>query len=309
MSQTSFQVVYDGPALAGSTIDVKELAPALLALGDVIEQANITLNDGHTKIALRVNASFKSGCFGIDFSVVQSLLDQALGLFKQTPVASAKELVELLGFVGGSVVGGGVGVIKVIQWLRNRTIKEVVLLDNGRVRIMVDGDSLETELATIELLRNFRLRQALQQAIMDPLERNGYESVAITDGSSGSFVVIEKRDRHYFAAPPAEEEVLSDKEDTANLQIVSVSFRDDNKWRFTDGANSFYAAIMDDGFLNKVRMAEESFTAGDILTVTLRKRQWLSADTMKSEYEVLKVLDHRKAMAQLRIPFRDDESK
>ena len=53
MSSTSFQVVYDGPALAGSTIDVRELAPALLAFGDVIEQANFTLNAGRTSVALR----------------------------------------------------------------------------------------------------------------------------------------------------------------------------------------------------------------------------------------------------------------
>ncbi len=303
MSQTSFQVVYDGPALSGSTIDVKELAPALLALGDVIEQANLTLNDSHTKIALHVHASFKSGCFGIDFSVVQGLLDQALGLFKQTPVASAKELVEYLGFM----TGGGWGVIRVIKWLRNRIIREVVLLDNGKARIVVDGDALEVERATIELLRNYRLRLALQQAIMDPLERDGYDSVAISDKPKDGFILILKNERQYFAAPPAEDEMLSDKEDTVNLQLVSVSFRDDNKWRFSDGANSFYAALLDNVFLNKVRMAEESFTAGDILTVTLRKRQWLAADTMKSDYEILKVIDHRKAMAQLRIPFRDEE--
>ncbi len=142
---------------------------------------------------------------------------------------------------------------------------------------------------------------------MDPLERDGYDSVAISDKPKDGFILILKNERQYFAAPPAEDEMLSDKEDTVNLQLVSVSFRDDNKWRFSDGANSFYAALLDNVFLNKVRMAEESFTAGDILTVTLRKRQWLAADTMKSDYEILKVIDHRKAMAQLRIPFRDEE--
>ena len=94
MSSTSFQVVYDGPALAGSTINVRDLAPALLAFGDVIEQANMTLNNGQTSISLRVNASFKSGCFGIDFSVVQSLIDQVAGLFKEPVVVAAKELAE-----------------------------------------------------------------------------------------------------------------------------------------------------------------------------------------------------------------------
>ena len=149
MSSMSFQVVYDGPALAGSTIDVRELAPALLAFGDVIEQANITLNSGRASIALRVNASFKSGCFGIDFSVVQSLINQALALFKEPAVVNAKELAQQLGFVASGVYGAGVGVIKVIKWLKNRKIRKIVLLDNGLARIIVDGDSLETERLTI----------------------------------------------------------------------------------------------------------------------------------------------------------------
>lgn len=302
MSNASFQVVYDGPALVGSTIDVRELAPALLALGEVIEQANASLNTSNTRIALRVSASFKSGCFGIDFSVVQGLLDQALALFNQTPVASAKELTELLGFVATP----GVGLIWVIKWLRNRPIKEVVVLENGRVRIVVDGDSLETERATIELLRNFRLRQALQQAVMDPLTRDGFDSVAVTDNPEAGFVTINRNERHYFAAPAAEEEQLEDRIETANLQLVNVSFREENKWRFSDGASVFYAAMMDDAYLNKVQTGEETFAAGDILIVKLRKRQWLSGETMKSEYEIVEVVDHRKAAPQLRMVFTEE---
>lgn len=308
MSHSSFQVIYDGPALAGSLIDVRDLAPALLAFGEVIEQANATVNDGQAKVTLKVSASFKSGCFGIDFSVVQGLLDQALDFFKGSPVASAKELMDYLGFfkdVGTNAVGLCVGLIGVLKWLRNRKIQEVVLLENDLVRIVVsDGDSIETERRTLDLLRNFKLRQALEQAITEPLERDGYESVALTTDPEKGFVVISKSDRAYFKAPPEESEHLLDQVDAANLQLVSVSFKEDNKWRFSDGSNSFPAAITDANFLNRVSSGAESFTAGDILNVKLRRRQWLAGSSIRSEYEVVEVVSHRKAMVQLHIPLR-----
>jgi len=303
MSNTSFQVVYDGPALAGSTIDVRELAPALLAFGDVIEQANYTLNDGRTSVALRVNASFKSGCFGIEFSVVQSLMNQVAALFKEPAVVSAKEVTEHLGFVyakGAATVGG---VLYVIKWLRNRKIKRVVLLDNGLARIELDDDQLETEQRTIALLRNFKLRQALEAAVVKPLEREGYETVAISAKPENGFFTISKAERNYFEAPPAETEELADQTAKANLQLVNVAFKDDNKWRFFDGTTQFHAAILDERFVHRVQTGEENFAAGDILTVALRKRQWLEADVMKAEHEVIEVLNHRRGMAQIPLVF------
>jgi hypothetical protein len=306
MSSTSFQVVYDGPALNGSTIDVRDLAPALLAFGEVIEQANHTLNDGRTSVALRVNASFKSGCFGIDFSVVQSLMNQMAGLFKEPAVVNAKELAEQVGFFYEKGAAITVGVVAVIRWLRNRQITKVVLLDNGRARIEVNGDRLETEQRTIALLRNFRLRQALEAAIAKPLEKDGFESVALSTKPSEGFVVITRAERGYFVAPPPETEVLDDMNSTANLQLVNVAFKDDNKWRFFDGTTQFYAALLDEKYVHRVQTGEENFAAGDILTVTLRKRQWLEGDLMKAEYEVLEVLKHRRGMAQIPLVFTDN---
>ena len=308
MSSTSFQVVYDGPALAGSTIDVRELAPALLAFGDVIEQANFTLNAGRTSVALRVNASFKSGCFGIDFSVVQSLMNQVAALFKEPAVVSAREVTEQLGFVFAKGAAAVTGVIYVVRWLRNRKIKRVVLLDNGLARIELDDDELVTEQRTIALLRNFRLRQALEAAVAKPLEREGFDSVAIATKPEDGFITITKAERSYFIAPPAESEELADETATANLQLVNVAFKDDNKWRFYDGTTQFHAAILDDRFVHRVQTGEENFAAGDILVVKLRKRQWLEGDVMKAEHEVLEVLNHRRGMAQIPLVFSGESS-
>lgn len=308
MSTTSFQVVYDGPALAGSTIDVRELAPALLAFGDVIEQANSTLNDGRTSVSLRVNASFKSGCFGIDFSVVQSLVDQVAGLFKDPAVVTAKELAEHIGFVYGKGAATTLGVIGLIKWLRNRKITRVVLLDDGMARIEINGEKFETEQRTIALLRNYKLRQALEAAIARPLEKEGYESVAISQKPDAGFVIISKSERGYFIAPPPDTEELADQTTTANLQLVNVAFKGDNKWRFFDGTTQFYAALLDDRFVHRVQLGEENFASGDILTVSLRKRQWLEGDVMKAEYEVLEVMKHRRGMAQISLTLSDDGS-
>ena len=142
-------------------------------------------------------------------------------------------------------------------------------------------------------------------AIAAPLDREGFDSVAISTKPEDGFVIIEKNERHYFIAPAADQEELADEVISANLQLVSVSFKGDNKWRFYDGTNSFFASIADAGYAHRVQMGEESFAAGDILNVTLRKRQWLEGDVMKSEYEVLKVNNHRRGMAQLQMPFTD----
>ena len=45
MSHTTFQIIYDGPALENSTMDVKDLAPALLALGEANNENVISENE------------------------------------------------------------------------------------------------------------------------------------------------------------------------------------------------------------------------------------------------------------------------
>lgn len=301
MSRATFHIVYDGPALAGNEMDVRKLAPALLALGEVLELANTTINQDKTKIALRVKASFRTGCFGIDFSVVQSLTNQVVGLFKEKPVDSAVTLLNLLGFTAS---GGAYGLIKLVKWLKNRPIKEVILLGNGKAHVVIDGDCFETEQRTIELLRNYLLRRALEQAIAKPLEHPGIDTVALTDGGEASFVVVEKQERHYFTAPKEEEEELVDDVSEIALQLVSVSFKGDNKWRFSTGEAPFYATISDTGFLNRVNTGAESFRAGDILIAKLRKTQYRSGATIRSEHDVEEVLQHITSPSQLKLPLR-----
>lgn len=300
MSKATFNVLYDGPALASSEMDVRDLAPALLALGSLLDEANTALNDGRAKVSVKVKASFKTGCFGIELDVTQTFLQQLSIVFVNEKVATAKQLLEWLGLLvgtGAMAIGSVKGLLGLLKLLKGRPIERVVLLDNGLVRVEVDGQRLDVEKEVIELYRQSKLRAALE-AVMKPLATEGITEFAVTDKSLKRFVVVTENELAFFSSPPVPAEVLSEQVVEMNLQLVNIAFREDNKWRFSDGSTSFYAQVVDQDFLNKVRR-NEAFSSGDILKAKLRRIQSLSGETMKTEYVLLEVLEHRRTATQL----------
>lgn len=298
MSQERFSIIYDGPALADNAMDVRDLAPALLALGSMFEEANDILNHDHARVAVQVNGSFKTGCFRIDLSVTQQLLDQLTDLFNQRSMATAKNLLEWIGLLGA----GGKGLLGLLSWLKGRKPSRVELLNTGSVRVFVDGESFDTETAVLELYRHIKLRKALEDAVVKPLRKEGVETFSVMQDEQVT-VTLDRAAANWLVAPEAEDEPIDDSESVISLQIVNIAFRDDNKWRFSDGAGTYYASIVDQAFLERVNKNEEAFAKGDILKVRLHRRQWLSGEDMRTEYTVLEVLEHRRATVQLPLPF------
>lgn len=297
MSKASLQIVYDGPALQTHEMEVRDLAPALLALGELFEQANATLNDGRSKVAVNVKGSFKTGCFAIDLNVTQSLMQQAQDLFSGNAVTAALNLIAILGLAGTSTKG----VFQLIRWVRNRKITNVEIMSDGVVRIYCDEDHFETEQEVLALFRNWKLRKAFQDVVHKPLQKPGIDYFAVRE-VKGDFAAITKDEAENFVAPEQEEEFLDETDRIVNLQVVNVAFKNDNKWRFFDGASTFYANILDEKFLADVNNGDRMFANGDLLKVTLRERKTLSGDMLKAEKEILEVLDHRRAGIQLHLP-------
>ena len=300
-NNTYFHIVYDGPALESNEMDVKDLAPSLLALSDAIEEANNILNSGRAKIIVNVKASFKTGCFGVDLHVLQDLGDKILSLFKNENIIAAAILLDYLGFTAGGVVG----LVKTIKWVAGRKISKIQIKEDQKAEIHIDDEKLETELHVIELLKSYKLRKSLYEAISRPLEKDGIDSVSTVDKieNEDNFVSINKDEKDFFIVPEQEPEIIEEKEYETNLQLVSVVFQEKNKWRFTEGDSSFYADVNDNEFVDSVQKSEIAFSKGDILTVRLKKKQTLHDETLKSEYEILKVLKHRKAYQQIKLPF------
>ena len=57
VSSSSFRIAFEGEPFAEGEIDVNDLAPALLALGDVIQAANRALNGDRADARLKIRAT------------------------------------------------------------------------------------------------------------------------------------------------------------------------------------------------------------------------------------------------------------
>lgn len=293
LNNAQFQIIYDGPALQTNEMDVRDLAPALVALSDLLEEVNTLLYNDVAKVQVNVKGSFKTGCFKIDFSIVQSLVDQLVDIFNSREGITAVSVLSILGLSSKD------GLIPILKWLNNRKIKTITKIGNGKARIEVDEESREVEEKVIEALSNLKIRQSLEVIITKPLTKEGIETFEISYDST--ITTIHESEKESFIAPKAPDELISDQVIEKNLQALNVSFVEGNKWKFTDGNAVFFADVMDNEFIELIQNNKISFAKNDILKVNLRQKQYITDVGMKTEYEIEKIIDHRPAVKQLNL--------
>lgn len=256
-------------------MDVRELAPALLAMADLLKAANAELHGDTADVRIAVRASFKEGSFGI------ALLFSGK---EASATANAIQILSGLGLLGGGLIG-------FLRWQRGRQIERIEQRSNKAFVYLAD-ESLEIDLVTLRLLKNRCVRRELRN-VLRPLDSDGIDSFS-TSNRAGLAEIITRSELPYFLPPADGELPLSDS--TASgllLKVESAVFKDGNKWRFTDGSRSFYAAIEDAEFLARVDSGEERFGKADVLLVDLRQLQYAIDGELKSDYRIVRVIEHR----------------
>jgi hypothetical protein len=80
------------------------------------------------------------------------------------------------------------------------------------------------------------------------------------------------------------------------FSIVSLSFKAGNKWRLSDGHGSAKSVTVHDAeFLEKIDSNDVRFGKGDLLIFNVREVDRRTPKGLKSEYEILRVIEHRPA--------------
>jgi hypothetical protein len=298
---TEFRVTYDGPALANHEMDPRELAPALLAVAELLESSAKVLFGENVKLKINVKGSFQTGSFNIDFVTGLQWLKSIRDLFageNAAAVANGLAILTPLGFFGAK------GVAQLLVWLDRRKITRVEVLPEvdgmpRQARIYVGEAFCEVEKEAVDLLRDVGVRKAFDK-VLAPLDRAGVDTFAVGQGVGFNLVVV-KEERAAFDAPDVEEDLLIDDTRRMVFSIISLAFKEDNKWRLSDGAATISATISDQSFLDDVNSSVETFAKGDVLVCTVRVKQWQTQQGARTDYEVIKVEEHRHAARQIRI--------
>ncbi len=194
MKRVHTTIKYDGSALAEKSMDVAHLAPALLALSDLVKEANRYANGDRAAARIYVNADIEQKCFELDVSVALTIWEQAKLLLADENVRTAKEILEWIGIVGGPALG----LFGLIKWLRGKKVVSVVVLrvkdGDNLVEITVEGDETPKQVAqaVYELYANVSTRQKAV-AVLAPLREDGYDSLEFYE-KDGVFVHFDEED-------------------------------------------------------------------------------------------------------------------
>ncbi len=96
-SQAELEILFDGEAVHEGRMNVRDLAPSMLAVGALFESANNVLNGTRASLNVNVKAT-SSSSFHIVYEVTQSQVAQ--GISFQDFLTTAVQLKELI-FAGG----------------------------------------------------------------------------------------------------------------------------------------------------------------------------------------------------------------
>ncbi|MEX0962580.1 MAG: hypothetical protein WDZ52_00870 [Pseudohongiellaceae bacterium] len=301
MKHEVFTVVYDGEGMADHTMDVRDLAPALLSLSELISHSGNLLYGSNVDIKLHVKA-LEAGCFTVDLTVITEFLAQIKDLLVSDGTEAAINLGDLLQllFSGGVFIG----LFKLIKVLKGKNPTKVTVNENT-VTIETADTTIEVPSKLLPLYQDIGIRQAAMK-VVEPLEKQGIESIEFRSSTGAQYENIVKEDVGYFRLPEISEEVLLNEKRKAAFSIVSLAFREENKWRLHDGNNTIYATIKDADFLARVEANDVSFRKSDVLICMVEDVSTRDENGLKTEHNILEVLEHKPAMTQLPMDIPDE---
>lgn len=289
-----FTLIFDGPGLRNNEINLADLSTALYGLNQLLEETNKILNDDKQRIKVVVKA-FKPGSFQIDFSVVQTLINQAIELFTSNGILATKNALHII-TVLFSITGS---LYTFLKFLKGRKYTKIIETEDGSYIVYIGSESCKIGKEILKLYNNYKIRKAFEDTIK-PIEKEGIEEFAIKIGKERDYSSIKKGDYHYYQCIPKQESPQGKPVVyNTSIRIINLSFEEKNKWYVNDGQSNFFANIEDNKFMKQINSNKEEFSKGSILEVRIRRQQFLdNSGKLKTEHSIEEVINHKKFISQ-----------
>jgi hypothetical protein len=290
---------YDGPALHNHEMDVHELAPSLLALGDICRIANETFNGDQAAVKILVRADVEQKCFQLQLEFVQTLYDQFSSLFGHDDIKDAKDLLGLIGLVAtgaGTTVVGLMEFYKRICSDKQDSVSIETTARGGSVvyQVIGSGNTVSVSPEVHKLAQDPRMFPAVKR-MLSPLGHEGYNKLAF---------VVDERVTQYFSKDEAnaiirtpEEAIVTktEKEQVSQIRtsvrVKKAIFEGSSKWSIVY-KKAVEAKMADIDWLNDFQSGKIMLQPRCKLIVDLEERVPINDDgeeTGQATYTIMKV--------------------
>ena len=273
---TQFSVRFAGPAVTeANAIDVSVFGSSLLALADLISEAQQVLDPDGPRYRIRVQTT-GPGSFEVFLEMVE-WLDAVTTLLTTREAQALAVLAALF---------GGRGLIGLLRWLRGRTPDDV-----QDTTFYLEGDEMTVERNVANLYSSRKVRRTLRQFVR-PVHESEIEELSIRL-SNQEPTVVTPEDQAALSGL-IDDDIVTDETVSMRLRVEMIRWRS-TRWEFREQAvGLFWANIEDDDFLRKVNERRVHFEKGDLLDCLVRVRQWDEGEAGKyrTEYSVISVLVH-----------------
>jgi hypothetical protein len=185
---------------------------------------------------------------------------------------------------------------------KGRRPKKATPIEHNRVVLTFQDEDIEVPAEVAELYGDNDVRTALNKAL-EPLRGEGIDKIFVKDGAQ-QVELVSAYEAQFFV-PQEIDPIPLEIDETPQIRyfsIISLSFKEDNKWKLSDGSQPIHVTITDQKFLDEVNSGSRSFAKGDMLKIKLVTRQSQTKQGLKTEYEATKILEHTRPGRQMYLP-------
>lgn len=280
LSRISSIVRYDGPVLADHSMDVSDLAPALLSLSEIVKIANLKVNGDRSETRIVVRSA-EQNCFQIYVDVVQTVGEYVTTLVSNEPVSTAKEIAEWIGIVSKATkyivpVTIGVGVFGIYKWIarQKRPMNSLDIKTNGsnvEIRNNRNNGNVVVDARTFNLVIDPAVLGHAKK-ILEPLTRDGYDKLNFEHDREIVNEFFKEDARDICRMSPSSLETSRNTrayEVKRLLQIKKADLLGNSKWEFILN-NVIHVKIEDEDWMAKLHDGSIAIQSGCYLDVIMR---------------------------------------